>query len=159
MRTVYVFDKRTGNYLWSQSIPDRIYDHAGTCTWDGLNDNMTEVVPPECPDGCHLHWTGAAWETIADPVPEPPHIMTEEERWDNLTPAQKAEEIRSKRDGLIDDIMWRVERYQTQTALGISTTDSETQYRAVLAYIEMLRQVPEQAGFPDVVKWPTLQNS
>lgn len=51
--------------------------------------------------------------------------------------------------------MWRVERYQTQTALGVTTTDSETQYRAVLAYIEELRQVPEQAGFPDVVEWPS----
>ena len=158
MRTVYVFDKRTGNYLWSQSIPDRIYDHAGTCTWDGLNDNMTEVVPPECPDGCHLHWTGAAWETVADPVPETPHIPTEEERWASLTPAQRAEEIRSKRDGLIDDIMWRVERYQTQKALGVATTDSEEQYRAVLAYIEALRQVPEQAGFPDEIRWPSEPN-
>lgn len=155
MRTVYVFDKRTGNYLWSQSIHDRIYDHAGTCTWDGLNDNMTEVAPPECPDGYHLHWTGTTWETIADPVPETPHIMTEEERWASLTPAQRAEEIRSKRDGLIDDIMWRVERYQTQTELGVATADSDDNYRAVLAYIEALRQVPEQAGFPDVVEWPS----
>ena len=75
-----------------------------------------------------------------------------------LTTAQRAEEIRSKRDGLIDNIMWRVERYQTQTALGVSTTDSETQYRAVLASIEALRQVPDQASFPDEVEWPTLQN-
>ena len=155
MRTVYVFDKRTGNYLWSQSIPDRIYDHAGHCTWDGLNDNMTEVAPPDCPTGYHLHWTGTTWETIADPVPETPHIPTEEERWASLTTEQKAEEIRSKRDGLIDDIMWRVERYQTQKALGVTTTDSEEQYRAVLAYIEELRQVPEQPGFPDVVEWPS----
>lgn len=44
----------------------------------------------------------------------------------------------------------------TQTALGVSTTDSETQYRAVLEYIEALRQVPEQSGFPDTVTWPTL---
>ena len=158
MRTVYVYDKNTGNYLWSQSIPNRIYDHAGHCTWDGLNDNMTEVVPPECPDGCHLHWTGAAWETVADPVPETPHIPTEEERWASLTTEQRAEEIRSKRDGLIDDVMWRVERYQTQKALGVTTTDSETQYRAVLAYIEELRQVPEQAGFPDEIRWPSEPN-
>lgn len=155
MRTVYVFDKRTGNYLWSQSIPDRIYDHAGHCTWDGLNDNMTEIVPPTCPTGFHLHWTGTAWETIADPIPENPHIPTEAERWASLTDEQRAEEIRSKRDGLIDDIMWRVERYQTQMALGVPTTDSETQYRAVLAYIEELRQVPEQAGFPESVEWPS----
>ena len=51
--------------------------------------------------------------------------------------------------------MWRAERYQTQTALGIATTDSEEQYRAVLAYLEQLRQVPEQAEFPDTVEWPS----
>jgi len=159
MRTVYVFDKRTGNYLWSQSIPDRIYDHAGKCTWDGLNDNMTETAPPECPAGHHLRWNGTEWETVADPVPETPHIPTEEERWASLTPEQKAEEVRAKRDDLIEDIMWRVERYQTQTELGVTTTDTESQYRAVLAYIEALRQVPEQAGFPDTVEWPTLQTA
>lgn len=55
--------------------------------------------------------------------------------------------------------MWRVERYQTQLALGVATVDSEEQYKAVLAYIETLRQVPEQAGFPDSVVWPTLQTA
>lgn len=155
MRTVYVFDKNTGNYLWSQSIPDRIYDHAGKCTWDGLNDNMTEIAPPDCPTGYHLHWTGTVWE----PKPVEVALPTEEERWASLTPAQRAEEIRSKRDGLIDDIMWRVERYQTQLALGVQTTDTEEQYKAVLAYLEQLRQVPEQAGFPDSVVWPTLQTA
>ena len=88
-----------------------------------------------------------------------PHIPTEEERWASLTSDQKAEEVRAKRDGLIDDIMWRVERYQTQTALGVTTTDSETQYHAVLAYIEALRQVPEQEEFPDSVVWPNLQTN
>lgn len=51
--------------------------------------------------------------------------------------------------------MWRVERYQTQTALGVATADSDDNYRAVLAYIEELRQVPEQAGFPESVEWPS----
>ena len=156
MRTVYVFDKSTGTYLWSQSIPDRIYDHAGNCTWDGLNDNMTETVPPDCPTGYHLHWTGTAWETIADPIPETPHVMTEEERWASLSTDQKAEEVRSKRDSMIEDIMWRVERCQTQTALGVTPADSEEQYRDVLSYIESLRQVPEQTGFPDSVEWPEM---
>ena len=99
------------------------------------------------------------WELVEDPKPVEVALPTEEERWASLTPAQRAEEIRSKRDGMIADIMWRVERYQTQTALGVPTTDSETQYRAVLAYIEALRQVPEQASFPDEVVWPTLQTA
>ena len=155
MRTIYIFDLTTGRYLRSIQANDPIRDDDGTIVYGKLAADMTEVTPPECPEGHHLRWTGSAWETVADPVPETPHIPTEEERWASLTPDQRAEEIRSKRDGLIDDIMWRAERYQTQKALGVTTTDSEEQYRAVLAYIEELRQVPEQPGFPDVVEWPS----
>lgn len=159
MRTIYIFELSTGRYLRSIQASDPIKDANGNIVYGKLASDMTEVTPPECPEGHHLRWTGSAWETVADPIPENPHIPTEAERWASLTDEQRAEEIRSKRDGLIDDIMWRVERYQTQTALGVPTTDSETQYRAVLAYIEALRQVPEQAGFPDEVVWPTLQNA
>lgn len=116
--------------------------------------NGTTIEPPEKKAGFDIYWNGTCWEYQEKPKdPEPP---TEEERWASLTTEQRAEEIRSKRDGLIDDIMWRVERYQTQKALGVTTTDSETQYRAVLAYIEELRQVPEQASFPDEVEWPEM---
>ena len=159
MRTIYIFDIHTGRYLRTITANDPIRDKNDTIVYGKLSADMTETAPPECPAGHHLRWNGTAWETIADPVSETPQIMTEEERWASLTPAQRAEEIRSKRDGMIEDVMWRVERYQTQTALGVTTTDSETQYRAVLAYIEALRQVPEQEGFPDVVEWPTLQNA
>ena len=156
MRAVYVYDKNTGNYLWSQSIPDRIYDHAGKCTWDGLNDNMTEIAPPDCPTGYHLHWTGTTWKTIADPVPETPHIPTEEERLASLTPEQKAEEVRAKRDSLIEDVSWRIERYQTQRDLGIPTTDSAETYMQILQYVQDLRDIPAQGGFPADIAWPTL---
>ena len=118
--------------------------------------NGTTVAPPEAKDGFDIGWTGSAWEYQEKPKdPEPP---AEEERWASLTPEQKAEEVRAKRDGMIEDVIWRVERYQTQTALGGTPTDSEEQYRAVLAYIEALRQVPEQASFPDEIRWPSEPN-
>lgn len=72
------------------------------------------------------------------------------------TPEELAETARAKRDRLIEDIMWRVERYQTQKALGVATADTEGNYRAVLTYLEELRNVPEQAGFPNTVQWPVL---
>lgn len=75
MRTVYVFDKRTGNFLWSQTIPDRIYDHAGNCTWDGLNDDMTETAPPQEMAGYSIVWDGTGWSYKQDePKVEPASV-------------------------------------------------------------------------------------
>lgn len=159
MRTIYIFELSTGRYLRSIQASDPIKDANGNIVYGKLASDMTEVSPPVCPEGYWLRWTGTAWELVENPKPVEVALPTEDERWASLTTEQRAEEIRSKRDGLIDDIMWRVERYQTQKALGVTTTDSEEQYRAVLAYIEELRQVPEQASFPDEVEWPTLQNS
>ena len=69
---------------------------------------------------------------------------------------QTAAEVRSERDRRIDAIRWRIERYQTQEAAGIETTETAEQYQALLMYIQALRNVPEQDGFPDNVVWPTL---
>lgn len=67
---------------------------------------------------------------------------------------QKAAEARAERDRRIDAIRWRIERYQTQNAAGLETTDTAEQYKAILLYVQALRDVPEQAGFPDAIEWP-----
>ena len=66
---------------------------------------------------------------------------------------QKAAEARAERDRRIEAIRWRIERYQTQAA-GLETTDTAEQYREILLYVQALRDVPEQAGFPDAIEWP-----
>ena len=68
----------------------------------------------------------------------------------------KASAIRAERDARIFKIMWRVERYNQQKTLGVPTEDTENDYMKLLAYIELLRRVPSQAGFPDSIKWPEL---
>lgn len=67
---------------------------------------------------------------------------------------QKAAEARAERDRRIDAIRWRIERYQTQEAAGLETTDTAEQYKEILIYVQALRDVPEQAGFPDAIEWP-----
>ena len=67
---------------------------------------------------------------------------------------EKAAEARAERDRRIDAIRWRIERYQTQTAAGLETTDTAEHYKAILIYVQALRDVPEQAGFPDAIEWP-----
>lgn len=69
-------------------------------------------------------------------------------------PSKPIEELKSEkrteRDNLINSILWRVERYNQQKQLEIETTDSESQYIAILQYIQYLRDVPAQPDFPSV---------
>ena len=67
---------------------------------------------------------------------------------------QKETEARAERDQRIDAIRWRIERYQTQAAAGLETTDTAEHYKAILLYVQALRDIPEQEGFPDAIEWP-----
>lgn len=69
---------------------------------------------------------------------------------------EKAEKIRRIRDKKIEEIQWRIQRYTEQVSMGAKTTDSEENYKAVLKYVQDLRDVPEQKEFPENVVWPEL---
>ena len=66
----------------------------------------------------------------------------------------KEQEARAERDRRIEAIRWRIERYQTQDAAGLETTDTAEHYKAILLYIQALRDIPAQSGFPDAIEWP-----
>lgn len=68
-----------------------------------------------------------------------------------LPPEQVA---RSERDMRISRVEWRVSRYRSQKDLGITTSDSEQTFKAVLEYLEELRSVTKQADFPNNITWP-----
>lgn len=69
---------------------------------------------------------------------------------------EKAREIRSERDRLISVVDWRVMRYLTQKEAEIPTDDPEHAFGYLLEYVQALRDVPQQEGFPFDVDWPTL---
>lgn len=69
---------------------------------------------------------------------------------------QREAEVRAERDRRIDAVRWRIERYQTQEAAGLETTDTAEQYKVILLYVQALRDVPEQEGFPENVTWPEM---
>ena len=73
------------------------------------------------------------------------------------TVEEKEAEARAERDRRIDAIRWRIERYQTQGAAGLETTDTAEHYKAILLYVQALRDVPEQAGFPNIIEWPVIE--
>ncbi|PKL20906.1 MAG: hypothetical protein CVV48_10615 [Spirochaetae bacterium HGW-Spirochaetae-4] len=66
------------------------------------------------------------------------------------------QEIRRIRDMMIEDVEWRVRRYQDEQILGLPQTDDIIM---LAQYIQALREVPQQQGFPDDVVWPILDEA
>ena len=70
---------------------------------------------------------------------------------------EEAVAVRAKRDYLINEVQWRVDRYLEQKTAGETTDDTEAKFKKISAYIKALRDIPAQKGFPFEVTWPTLE--
>lgn len=81
---------------------------------------------------------------------------TEEELWEEKTPEEKAKYHRQKRDHLINSEIWKIQRHEQEKFLGVETTLTEDEYQDLLKYIQALRDLTKQKGFPDDVKYPVL---
>ena len=66
-----------------------------------------------------------------------------------------AAQARIKRDQLVDDTQWLVQRHRDQIEVTEPTTLTADQYKGLLAYRQALRDVPAQTGFPDNIVWPS----
>lgn len=75
----------------------------------------------------------------------------EEYKTSEKTTEQLAQEKRAERDNTINSILWRVERYNQQKQLDISTTDTEEEYLNILKYIQYLRDIPLSNDFPNTI--------
>lgn len=80
-------------------------------------------------------------EPEPEPVPDPP------------TNEQLADTARAERDRLIESFRWRIERHNDELALGREPTEP---LEPLLQYVQDLRDVPQQEGFPELVEWPEL---
>jgi hypothetical protein len=65
--------------------------------------------------------------------------------------ADIAEEARSKRDRLIESVRWRIERHNDEVELNRTPTE---ELRPLLDYVQALRDIPQQSGFPENVIFP-----
>ena len=81
--------------------------------------------------------------------------LTEQELEDYLnpfpTPEELAEQVRAERDILIQQIEWRVNRHYQELELDLTPTE---ELRPLVEYIQALRDVPQQEGFPTNIVWP-----
>ena len=79
-----------------------------------------------------------------------PEPQLEPEPRPEPTQEEIADQRRYERDMMINSYIWRVQRYEQQTKLGLETTDTEEDYLELLNYIQYLRDLPESPDFPDV---------
>lgn len=68
-----------------------------------------------------------------------------------LTYEQKAALVREERDRRIAAVQWRKDRHADELALGLTPTEP---IEPILIYIQALRDVPQQDGFPENIQWP-----
>ena len=64
--------------------------------------------------------------------------------------------VRRRRDAEIARLRWFVERHRDEITLGVTTTLTHEDFILVLEHIQLLRDLPDQAGFPTDVEWPAL---
>ena len=69
---------------------------------------------------------------------------------DEVLIKEKANFIRSIRSQYMAEILNKVERYETQKAAEIKTTDSAETYRNYLLYLQYLRDIPQRKDFPNI---------
>lgn len=65
------------------------------------------------------------------------------------------EQVRAERDAKIEAVRWRIERAKDELHLGVPLTEP---LEPLLRYVQALRDVPQQTGFPENVEWPTTES-
>lgn len=68
-----------------------------------------------------------------------------------LSLAALAKRAKWKRDFLINAFVWRIQRNESEIRQGLSPAES---IEILDAYIQALRDVPQQSGFPTDINWP-----
>lgn len=127
-----------------------------------LPHNATHVLPLEEKDGYVRKWTGERWDYVENHKGESGYLdgkPYEVKEYGPLpdgfsetppppTRKERESQIRAERDGKLA---------ATDKYLMADFPISQEKLEKVMSYRSALRDVPEQQGFPDNVKWPELK--
>ena len=128
------YSKQTGGFYDTAIHGDNIPGDAVEITVEEHRALLTRQS-----NGKRIVADAAGYPTLQDP-PQP-------------TADQMAETARAERDRLIESVRWRIERHNDELALGSEPTEA---LEPLLQYVQSLRDMPQQSGFPDDVDWPEL---
>jgi hypothetical protein len=112
---------------------------------DLSNAGITTVSnPPDFNQETHkLVWSGTEWQTVS--LTESEISARNDQRW---------QAIRETRNEKIQEIEWRIARYQSETRQGVEErTDNIVELDT---YIQALRDITTSTTNPLEVVWPTL---
>ena len=87
---------------------------------------------------------------ILDKRPEYFEIVEPKKPTQEELDEQNANRVRSIRSEYMAETLNKVERYETQKAIGLDTTESEDTYRNYLLYLQYLRDIPQSENFPNI---------
>lgn len=80
--------------------------------------------------------------------------MAEHEKLAIMQKQEKENYHRQKRDKLINEEIWKIQRHEQEKLLGLNTTLSDEEFLKLLKYIQDLRDITTQEYFPDFVDYP-----
>lgn len=100
------------------------------------------------------YWRSGSLLYIGVPLGDAEELT--KEQYDTLKLEELKADTRKLRDERIDAVEWRIRRYQDEQVLGLPHSDTIVN---LAAYVQALRDVPQQPGFPDEVVWPVLDEA
>ena len=134
----------------------RHWESSTGCAW---TEDQYEKLSAERQSTCNVltekEWMALIEQNSAgkgyienNPETNLPHLVP----YPEPTLEEKSEQARQKRDELLSAVEWRVTRYNTQVQLGVTPTESDI--TPVLEYMQALRDLPENEGWPENIIWP-----
>lgn len=143
--------KYSYNNQYPTVLPNRIRLSSGLTRTDVstfTNDEIADAgyvaapIAPSYDSSTHkLTWNSGSWNVVA---------LTDQEKADEL--ALNWAEVRQNRQLKFDEVEWRIMRNQSETRLGLTTTDK---IENLDKYVQELRDVTKQAD-PINITWPVL---
>ena len=140
------------NNEYPKQIPNRIRLSDGSTRTNSSTFTDAEIEdagyvsvsdPPSYDSSTHkLTWTGTAWQVVA---------LTTDEL--NTIQSNLWSEVRETRDNMIQNVEWRIMRYQSEVRLGITTTTDSIS--DLDTYVQELRDITDQSD-PSSITWPAL---
>lgn len=121
-----------GNYVIDETTPEG----------KGLADKVMEYYP-------HYNLVLSENNEVVD-------VVFDQESYEQAEYQKQLFKVKQKRDELLQMTDWIVIRHRGQLDRGIDTTLTPEEYHGWLDYRQVLRDLPNQAGFdPFNVEWPT----